>query len=208
MLQGTEEWRLARCGSLGASSMHEAMAKIKTGWGASRANLMGRLIAERLTGVPQDGYSNAAMQWGTDVEPEARAAYAFMRDADVTEIAIVLHPTIAGSHASPDGLVGEAGLVEIKCPNVATHIETLLTGAIAEKYVIQTQWQMACTGRKWADFVSYDPRMPEEMQLFIKRIHRDDKRIAEMEACAVEFILEMEDKIARLKAAVGMAEAA
>jgi putative phage-type endonuclease len=199
MLQGSPEWRQARCGSLGASSLYEAVAKTKTGWGASRANLMARLIAERLTEIPQDSYTNGAMAHGIETEPEARAAYSFMRDVDVTEIGIVLHPRVRGSHASPDGLVGDDGLVEIKCPNTATHIETLLTGSVADKYVIQMQWQIACTGRQWCDFVSYDYRMPEEMQLFVRRFERDNERIQELEELASGFIGEMEAKIRKLK---------
>jgi putative phage-type endonuclease len=199
MQQGSEEWRQARCGSLGASSLHEAIAKTKTGWGASRANLMARLIAERLTGIPYDSYTNGAMAHGTATEPEARAAYAFMQDADVVEIGFVPHPTIPNSHCSPDGLVRDDGLVEIKCPATSTHIETLLTGFIAEKYIIQMTWQMSCTGRQWCDFVSYDYRMPEDLQLYIRRIERDDELIKSLEAQANDFLAELEVKVERLR---------
>lgn len=198
LVQGTEAWKLARCGSLGASRMADAVARTKTGYGASRANLMAELLVERLTGVPTEGYTNAAMQWGTEKEPEARAAYEFKADVDVAEIGIVKHPTIPGTHASPDGLVGDDGMVEIKCPNTATHVETLLGDEIAGKYVTQMQWQMACTGRKWCDFVSFDPRLPESMALFVKRVHRDDKRIAELETEASAFLAELDGKVADL----------
>ncbi len=200
MIPGSDEWRKARCGSLGASSLHEAIAKTKTGWGASRANLMARLIAERLTGVPQDTYQNAAMQHGIATEPEARAAYEFYRDADVTELAFAPHPDISGSHCSPDGLVGDDGLVEFKCPQTATHIESLLGAGTPEKYVIQCQWQMACTGRQWADWCSFDPRMPEEMRLLIRRIPRDNAMISILENEARVFLDELESKLERLKA--------
>lgn len=198
LIQGSDAWKLARCGSLGASRMADAVARTKTGYGASRSNLMAELLVERLTGVPTEGYTNAAMQWGTEKEPEARAAYEFKADVDVAEIGIVPHPAIAGTHASPDGLVGDDGLIEIKCPNTASHVETLLGDEIAGKYVTQMQWQMACTGRKWCDFVSFDPRLPESMALFVKRVHRDDKRIAELETEARAFLAELDGKVAEL----------
>jgi putative phage-type endonuclease len=160
LIQGSEEWKLARCGSLGASRLADAVARTKTGYGASRANLMAELLVERLTGIPTDGFVSPAMQWGTDKEPDARAAYEFRSDVEVAQVGIVPHPTIAGTHASPDGLVDTYGLIEIKCPNTASHVETLLGDEIAGKYVTQMQWQMACTGRDWCDFVSFDPRLP------------------------------------------------
>lgn len=208
MLQGTTEWRQARCGSLGASSLHEAVAKTKTGYAATRANLMARLIAERLTGIPQDTYTNGAMAHGLETEPEARAAYSFMRDVDVIETGIVFHPRIRGSHASPDGLVGDDGLIEIKCPNTSTHIDLLLTGSVPDKYVIQMLWQMTCTGRQWCDFVSYDYRMPEDMQLYVRRFERDNERIQELEEAASGFIGEMEAKIRKLRGLRATAEGA
>jgi putative phage-type endonuclease len=208
LIQGTEEWKLARCGSLGASRMADAVARTKTGYGASRANLMAELLVERLTGVPTEGYVNAAMQWGTEKEPEARIAYEFRADVDVAEIGIVPHPSIPGTHASPDGLVGDDGLIEIKCPNTASHVETLLGDEIAGKYVTQMQWQMACTGRKWCDFVSFDPRLPESMALFVKRVARDDKVIAELEAEARKFLAELDGKVSALRQRYERKEAA
>lgn len=199
MIQGTDEWRRARAGSVGASSIADLMAQTKSGWGASRGNLMARIIVERLTGEPQEAYVNPAMQWGTDTEPQARSAYSFMQDVDVVEVGIVYHPTIEGSHASPDGLVGEDGLVEIKCPQTATHIDTLLSGAIADRYVKQMQFQMAVTGRAWCDFVSYDPRLPGDLQLFVKRVLRDDAMIAEIEDAVRFFLIETEAKLHKLQ---------
>lgn len=181
IIQGSDEWKALRCGKVTASRVADVIAKTKTGWGASRFNYAAELIAERLTGVAAEGFTNAAMQWGTDQEPSARMAYEFMQDVTVEQIAFVAHPSIADAGASPDGLVGESGLVEIKCPNTATHIDTLIKQEIPAKYITQMMWQMACTGRKWCDFVSYDPRLPESMQLFVKRIERDDKLIAELE---------------------------
>lgn len=196
--QGSPEWYAARLGKVTASRVPDMLAKTKTGWGASRANYMAELIAERLTGVVAEGYTNAAMQWGTEYEPEAKTAYEFMTDREVKPAGFVIHPEIADSGASPDGFVGDDGLVEIKCPTTATHIETLTAQEVPSKYVAQMQWQMACTGRKWCDFVSYDPRMPEEMRLFVGRVARDDEYIkATTEAIRV-FLDEMSKKLARL----------
>ena len=200
LVQGSPEWIAARVGSLGASRVADALAKTKSGWGASRANLMAALICERLTGQPQDTFTNAAMEWGTQQEPQARLAYEFQTSADVAQVGIVKHPHIAGTHASPDGLVGDDGMVEIKCPNTATHIETLLGEPIAGKYITQMQWQMACTGRAWVDFVSYDPRLPVDMQLFIQRVRRDGATIASMEREVSAFLIELDEKIAALNA--------
>lgn len=208
VIQGSVEWFTLRAGKVTASRVADVVAKTKTGWGASRANYMAELIAERLTGEAAERFSNAAMQWGTDHEPDARAAYEFFRDATVTEIGFVEHPSIAMTGASPDGLVGDDGLVEIKCPNTATHLETLLSQTVPAKYVTQMLWQMACTGRKWCDFVSYDPRLPESMSLFVKRIDRDDKRIAELETDISAFLAETASKLAQLNSIYGAKEAA
>ncbi len=169
-IQGTPEWHAARAGRVTASRIADMLATTKTGWGASRANYKAELVAERLTGTVAQSYSNAAMQWGTEKEPEARSAYSFMTDREVEPVGFVIHPTIDMSGASPDGLVGTDGLLEIKCPNTATHIDTLLSGTVPEKYYLQMQWQMICCGRKWCDFVSYDPRLPARMQLFVSRV--------------------------------------
>lgn len=200
MEQGSPEWMALRTGKVTASRVADVIARTKTGWGASRANYMAELIAERLTGQPAPSFSNAAMQWGTDKEPEARDYYAFITGATVEQIAFVHHPTLADSGASPDGLVGDDGLVEIKCPNTATHIDTLLGAVGASKYMTQMQWQMACTGRKWCDFVSYDPRMPESMQIFVTRIARDDDLIAVLEKDVAEFLAEIAEKVGSLNA--------
>jgi len=159
---------------------------------------MAELIAERLTGKPAEKFSNAAMAHGTETEPEARKFYEFMTDRAVEQVAFVPHPAIAMSGASPDGMVGDDGLVEIKCPNTATHIDTLLGQCIPAKYETQMQWQMACTGRQWCDFVSYDPRMPESMQMFVSRIERDDDVIAVLEKDVSDFLAEVSEKVAAL----------
>ena len=195
--QRSDEWKKLRLGLPTASRMADLMARTKSGYGASRANLMASLIAERLTGVPAEYYQNAAMQWGTDHEDEAVAAYSFYRNMSVEKVSFVKHPKME-SGASPDVLVGTDGLAEIKCPLTATHIETLLGGTVPEKYVLQMQWQMACTGRQWCDFVSYDPRMPEHLRLFVKRVLRDEKIIAEISSEVFKFLHEMETKLEAL----------
>jgi len=196
--QGSDEWFAVRCGQVTASRVSDIIAKTKSGWGASRANYMAQLIAERLTGEVADSYSNSAMQWGIDHEQEARTAYEFYENEGVQEIGFVQHNDLE-SGASPDGLVGKDGLIEIKCPNTATHIQTLLDQKIPKKYETQMLWQMECTGRKWCDFVSYDPRMPENLKLFVKRFERDDERLDEIRTMVADFIGELEDKLTQLK---------
>jgi putative phage-type endonuclease len=200
LVQGTEEWRRARAGSVGASSIADLMAQTKSGWSSSRANLMARIIVERLTGEPQETYQNEAMRWGNDTEPQARNAYAFMRDVDVVEVGLIRHPAIAGAHASPDGMVGDSGLLEIKCPLSATHIDTLLSGTVDGRYIKQMQFQMACAERAWCDFVSFDPRLPGDLQTWMTRVHRDDDMIAEIEDAVRLFLMETEAKLRKLDA--------
>ena len=197
--QGSPEWFAARLGKVTASKVSDVVAKTKSGWGASQANYMAALIAERLTQTPADSFSNAAMQWGTEQEPLARVAYEFFTGRDVEQVGFVDHPSIPMTGASPDGLVGEDGLVEIKCPNTATHIDTLLDGKVPGKYVIQMQWQMACTGRQWCDFVSFDPRMPEEMRLWIQRVDRDGPHIELLEEDVTVFLSTLDEKITALQ---------
>ena len=206
--QGSQEWHAYRCGRVTASRIADLMAKTKTCWGASRANYAAQLIVERLTGTVAESYTNAAMQWGVDVEPQARIVYEMMHDVAVKQVGIVQHPTIEMSCASPDGLVGDEGLVEIKCPTSATHIETLLNETTPGKYVLQMQWQMACTDRAWCDFVSFDPRMPGEMQLFVQRIRRDDAVIRDITENVELFLKEVADTVSRLEAKYALKEAA
>ncbi|MGX1418341.1 lambda exonuclease family protein [Bradyrhizobium elkanii] len=208
IIQGSDEWKALRLGKVTASRVADVIAKTKTGYSASRANYMAQLIAERLTDTVADAYTNAAMQHGTETEPEARSAYEFYQGVTVEQVAFVPHPKIDQAGCSPDGLVGDDGLVEIKCPNTATHLETLLGQAVPSKYETQMQFQMACTGRKYCDFVSYDPRMPENMRLFIKRVNRDDKTIAAIEGEIASFLLEMAVKLSELNSLYGEKEAA
>jgi putative phage-type endonuclease len=198
MEQGTEEWFTIRIGKVTASRVADVIAKTKTGYSASRDNYMAQLVCERLTGQKSESFSNAAMQHGTDTEPLARAAYEAFQDILVDEVGFVPHPTIKMAGASPDGMVGDDGLLEIKCPNTATHIETLLSQSVPGKYNTQMQFQMACTGRQWCDFVSFDNRLPNELQLFVKRVPRDNEFIKQMEDEVVKFLNELDIKIAQL----------
>lgn len=200
--QGSPEWFAQRAGKATASRIADIIAKTKSGPSASRKNYAAQLVAERLTGTVEQGYTNGAMQWGTEKEPEARAAYAFLHDADVVEAEFIVHPSISDSGASPDGFVGTDGLVEIKAPNTATHIETLLGKTVPSKYVTQMQWQMACTGRAWCDFVSYDPRLSLGLQLFVMRVHRDDALIASLEAEVSAFLAEVSATVEHLESLV------
>lgn len=202
VIQGSDEWHQLRLGKVTASRIADLMAKTKSGYGASRANYMAELIVERLTGQRTESYLNAAMKHGIDTEPQARDAYCFLTDADVVEVGFIDHPAIPMAGASPDGLVGDEGLVEIKCPSSATHIETLLSESVPEKYELQMLWQMACTGRKWCDYVSFDNRMPGDMQLFRKRIHRHDGTVANVEAEVRKFLAELDAKQTALTAKV------
>ena len=175
------------------------MAYTKSGEAASRANYRAQLVAERLTGTVQESFTNGAMQWGTDNEPVARAMYEVAAGVMVDQVGFIDHPTIRMSGASPDGLIDSDGHVEIKCPNTATHIETLLSGKAPSKYIKQMQWQMACTGRAWCDFVSYDPRLTRRYQLFIPpRLTATTEAIQEVETHARQFLSEMDAMIERL----------
>lgn len=208
MDQRSPEWFSERAGKVTASCLHKVMARTKGGYGADRANYHAQLVTERLTGVPAESYSNAAMQWGTDTEPQARAAYAMETGIVPVEVGFVRHPAIEQSGASPDGLVGERGMVEIKCPSSATHIATLTGAGIDRKYLYQMQWQMACAERDWCDFASFDPRLPHELQLHHERVHRDEALIEEIEGEVTVFLAELNEAVADLRARYMEKEAA
>jgi putative phage-type endonuclease len=221
MIQGTEEWLLARVGKVTASRVHDIVATTKSGgFTAGRKNYLAELVTERLTGEPAPSYQNGAMVWGIECEPEARAAYvkhtsSMIKAVAVEEVGFVEHPTIANAGCSPDGLVGGDGLIEIKCPfNTAIHLETLLTRKVNVEYMDQMQFQMACTGRKWCDFVSYDKRLPnlrnadgETMRLFILRVPRDEKKISDLELETNLFLNDLDATVDLLRKRY-MAEAA
>lgn len=200
LIQGTDEWKAARAGKVTASRIPDVLSKIKTGEAASRRDYRFQILTEILTGQPQeDGFVNDAMRWGTEQEPYARAAYEVEKGILVEQVGLVIHPRIERGAASPDGLVEFDGMVEIKCPKTATHLDYLMAGVVPTKYQPQMLWQMACTGRQWCDFVSYDPRLPEDLQLFVRRFPRDEKRIQEIEAEVQSFLAEVDQAVTSLR---------
>jgi putative phage-type endonuclease len=199
MEQRTDEWFKSRLGKVTASRIADVVARTRTGYAASRANYMAQLVCERLTGKPAESFSNAAMEWGVTQEGPARDAYSAKVGELVTEVGFISHPTIPMAGASPDGLVGTNGCVEIKCPSTATHIEYLFDREPPQKYFYQMQWQMACTGTEWCDWVSYDPRLPAELQLLVVRIPRDTDCITILEKEVSEFLAELDGKVSKLK---------
>ena len=199
MDQRTDEWFAARLGKVTASRVADVIDKTNTGPSASRENYATQLVLERLTNKQAESYTNSAMQWGTETEPMARQAYELKRGLFVNETGFVDHPTIEMCGASPDGLVGADGLIEIKCPNSATHMETILTQKVPAKYIPQMMWQMACTGRNWCDFVSFDPRFPENLQIFIERVTYDPTYVRMLELEITQFLDEVTKKVEILR---------
>lgn len=196
MEQRSAEWFAARLGCVTASRVKDVMASGRGGApSATRKNYMMELLCERLTGQSggADLSRNAAVQRGVELEPFACMAYEADKGLMVVETGLVMHPTIAGFGASPDGLVGDDGVLEIKCPNTATHIATMQSERHDPQYEWQMLAQMACTGRAWADFVSYDDRLPEPLQYVCHRFERDFKRIREMESEIKVFLEELSD---------------
>ena len=198
MEQRTPEWFAKRLGKVTASRIADLMAKTKTGPGASRANYLAQLVTERLTGQPTESYKSPAMDWGIEQEAAARAAYSARTGVLVDEVDFVDHPTMQAG-ASPDGLVGEDGLIEIKCPNTSTMLEYLEDRTIPTKYRLQMQWQLAVTGRDWCDFVAFDPRLPEHLQLLVIREPRNTDFVVEITHEVNRFLAEVERKVAFLK---------
>ena len=203
--QRTDEWFQQRLGKVTASRISDVIAKTKTGVSTSRQNYLVQLVSERLTGKKGDSFVNQAMLDGIERESAARSLYMLNKDVDVTEVGFFDHPIIKNSGASPDGAVNAeeegkyAGLIEIKSPIETTHTNTLMSKSIPSKYIPQMQWQMACTGAKWVDFVSYNPNFPVELQLFVSRVDRYDAYIAELAAEVVKFLDEVDQTIIKLK---------
>ena len=194
--QGSQEWLALRAGKVTASKVSDVMSAITT---AGYRNYLADLVVERLTGNKTESFTNAAMQWGVDQEPLARAEYEVKTGNFVDQIAFVEHPTIADFGCSPDGLVEDDGLIEIKCPNTATHIDYVMQDKVPTKYIPQIQCQLAVTGRKWCDFVSFDPRLPDGLQILIVRLERDDEYIEKLEARVVKFLDEVNSAVNGLK---------
>lgn len=192
--QRTEAWFEARLGKLGASKVKDAIDFLKNGKPSQkRQDLLLTIVAERLTGQVADNFTTKEMQWGTDTEPFARAAYEDRTGNKVDETGWRLHPTLEGTGASPDGLIGADGLLEIKCPRTTTHLRWMQAGEVPEDHQAQMLWQMACTGRSWCDFVSYDPRIPGNAAFFCIRFHRDEKKIQELEQLVAQFLNEVDE---------------
>lgn len=195
IVQGTPEWMALRLGKLTASRMVDVLAAKTT---AARRNYIAQLVAERLTGTVGESFSSAAMAWGVENEMFARAEYEILTDSSVDQVAFIDHPAIEWCGASPDGMLGTDGLIEIKCPNTATHIEYLLGQKPPAKYIPQMALQLACTGRQWCDFVSYDPRLPEDHRLFVVRYTPDPAYMETIDKEARTFLAEVAETICRL----------
>ena len=198
VVQGSEERLKNRLAKASARRIADINEKTKSGYSTSRENYCVELALERITGARQEFYQNDAMKWGTETEPLARAAYEAHTGAIVDEVGMIDHPSIAMAGASPDGCIDADGLIEIKCPNSATHMKTLLSKKPDSKYIMQMTWQMACTGRRYCEFVSFDPRFPLHLQLFITRIDRDDKAVSDMEAEVIKFLDEVDAMVQQL----------
>ena len=198
IVQRSEEWRQLKLGKVGASRVADIVARTKSGYSASRENYLTELLLERITGFPADRFQSDAMRYGTEMEPLARAAYSFDFDVEVEQIAFATHPSIEMAGASPDGLVGKLGLLEIKVPQPATHLDTLLSEKVPEKYIIQMNWQMCCTEREFCDFVSYNPSFPPAAKMFVKRIPRDDAMISHLEGEVRAFLADLDKKLEEL----------
>lgn len=196
--QGSPEWFIDRCGKVTASRISDIMATTKSGPSASRQNYLAQLVAERLTGRVEESYTNSAIAWGIENEPIARAMYELRNGVFVDQVGFIQHPDIDMAGASPDGLVELDGLVEIKCPNTATHIDTLLNRAIPSKYLYQMLWQMECTRRRWNDYVSFDPRMPQNLSLCVIRVEIDEDKTSIIRSNVIKFLDEVDSTLEKL----------
>ncbi len=202
--QRTDEWFQQRLGKVTGSNLHKVLAKTKTGYGADRGHYLTQLVLERITGQKADSYTNAAMQFGIEQEAFARAAYEAHRGVLVEEVGFIPHPTIPMAGASPDGLVGDDGMVEIKCPESKTFLEVILSdNPVSAQYFAQMQWQMRCADRSWCDYVVFDPRFPPKLQLFVVRVNRDDRWLKDAETEVKKFLCEVEEKVQALKQKIG-----
>ena len=198
--QGSDEWKDYKRGKVSASSVIKIVKGTRGAYLSDRKNYMSDLIIEILTGNNTEHFTSTAMEHGTETEPLARAAYEAITGSMVSQVGFIDHDTIADFGASPDGLVNVDGLIEIKCPNTATHLDTLINGTIKRDYIYQVQAVMLCGKRAWCDFISYDPRLPDNLSIWIKRINRDDVMIAEIEAEVKKFQGELQETLEKLRA--------
>lgn len=192
--QGTDEWFALRLGLPTASRFKDLLAG---GKGLTRTGYMLDLACELLTGVKAESYSNSAMEWGTQTEPQARESYSFINDADVDQVCFIQHDDLIAGY-SPDGLIGANGLLEIKCPNTKTHIETVLSGKVPTGHTPQLQGGLWIAEREWIDFVSFDPRIKSEKQFFCVRVFRDEAYINNMESEVLRFQEELTEIINKI----------
>ncbi|WP_375667890.1 MULTISPECIES: lambda exonuclease family protein [unclassified Bartonella] len=202
MEQRTAEWFQARLGKVTASNIYSVLSKTTKGLPTSKyEDYKIKLMTERLTGETSPYYETEDMRWGIEHEDDALREYGFIYDADITKCGFIQHPTIEMAGASPDGLIGEDGLIEVKCPRSVTHMRFCIGDEIKPEYHAQMQFQMACTGRKWCDFVSYDPRFTGEffhLRMKVKRILRDDQQIEQINQAVETFLAEIQREIKQL----------
>lgn len=196
ILQRSGGWFADRCGKVTASRIKDIGAKPVKGKKYNALTLT--ILSERITGVQEETPTSKAMQWGIDQEENAIAAYENETGNFVKGTGLIDHPVIKLSGASPDGLVNLDGQIEVKCPSTATHLNTLLTKEIPVEYIPQITWQLACTRREWCDFVSYDPRLPEHLQLVVIRVNAEDLDIAGIEQSVIQFNQKIHQIIAEL----------
>lgn len=196
--QGTDQWKQARVGIATASRFGDVIAQTRSGYAASRKNYMAELVVERLTGLPADSFTSTAMAWGTETEPVARLEYSLATGNAVEETGLWIDDVLPIG-ASPDGFVNKDGTLEIKCPNTATHLETLMSKKVPRQYVAQIQGQLLLTDRKWCDFVSYDPRLPENAQMIIIRVERDQEYIDNLLKELTKFLDEVDEQVKFVK---------
>jgi len=195
--QGTHDWLMERVGMVTASRFKDVLAVLKNGKpGAARTNYLTEIVCERLTGQPTEHFVNAAMKWGTEHEAAARAAYEVKSGNHVSLMGFMKHSTLMAG-CSPDGIIELDGGLEIKCPTSATHLETLTQG-MDESHMGQVQGAMWITGLPWWDFVSYDPRFPAPLQLYVTRVWRDEAYISALEAAVRVFIDEVDETVSKL----------
>lgn len=205
--QGSQEWFQQRYGNASASRIKDVIAKTKSGYSASRENYLTELVLERF-GVFSEPYTSKAMEWGNEQEPFARAKHEAEQNIFVDQCGYILHPKIAKSGASPDGLIGDDGVLEIKCPDTKTHFEYLLSENVPSAYIPQMTWQIICTGRKWADFVSYDPRAPQGLDYFYVRYVPEEAYMLELELEVEKFLKEVDERFLQLSKKLALRKAA
>ena len=198
--QGTHEWRMLRLGKISGSRISDVMAKGRDGKpSVTRENYMYELATERLTNIPTESFTSPSMSWGTENEGMARTAFEVFKGVFVSELPWVAHPSITNAGCSPDGLVGNLGMVEIKCMTTANHVDAILNDKPPSQYIAQCQFQLACTGRLWNDLTLFDPRLPDILQLKVFRIERDDTFIKLMEEEVIQFLKEVDEITNKLK---------